>query len=116
MGGRLGSNLPIPPCLFLSLAGTSLLSVLPSVPCGHVPILVPSISVPALLAPHVWRLPSILLPRREPEPPSPCLALLCPLWAPLNAAPCRRAAVRAAGPAVQPEPFPAGAAAALAAA
>lgn len=35
--------------LFLSLVGTSLLSVMPSVPCDHDPIPVPSISVPALL-------------------------------------------------------------------
>lgn len=109
-------SLPHSTRLFLSLAGTSLLSVMPSVPCDQVPSQSPRSRSPRCSP----RLPASFhtAPMRVAgaPTPSPCLALLRSRPAPLSAAPCRRAAVRAAGPAVQPEPLPAGAAAALAAA
>jgi hypothetical protein len=66
-------------------------------------------------APHVCHLPYCSY-AGCPSPAPPPMSPLGPCPVPLSASPCRRAAVRAAGPAVQPEPLPAGAAAALAAA
>lgn len=134
MGVKILCEWPSPhsPRLSLGLAGTSLLSSLPPVPGDHVPILIPSM-VPMSSSQFLAARPSpprahqglpapIPLPMQgcprpcAPPPVSPCPARLRPLPVPLSATPCRRAAVRATGPAVQPEPLPPGAAAALAAA
>lgn len=111
------------PSLSLGLSGTSLLFFMPSVPGDHVPIPVPSIiprpRLSSWMLPHIfskgYQLPYCYL-CGYPRPESPCPARSRPLPATLSATPCRRAAVRSTGPAVQPEPLPPGAAAALAAA
>lgn len=77
MGGRIlcgwpsGEYFPHALHLFLSLVGTALLSVMPSVPCDHVPITAPSISVPALLPTSATFLTAPTPGVQAPPPPMP---------------------------------------------